>query len=556
MLTHLVVRDFAIIDQLELELHPGMTVLTGETGAGKSILIDALGLLLGDRADTVVIRHGCERAELSVTFDLSTLPAARTWLAEHDLAGDGSECILRRTVSREGRSRAYINGSAQPLQTLRQFGELLVDIHGQHEHQSLTRRDVQRQLLDDFAGHQSLLDEVSQHYRHWYQLQKRLTELQNGDAEREARRDLLRFQTGELAALDLTDGEWSQLEDEHRRLAHAGQLLSGGQQALTRIYEDDDQAIYTQVSQIGRDLDELGSLDNRLAPINELLAAALIQLQEASDELRRYLQSLDLDPERLDWVEQRLVTLQSLARKHRTTPDQLPLLLNALQQELDQLDGGEFDQEQLERELDKALGDYRSSARRLSKQRQAAAVTLGEQISRAMQELGMGGGRFSVAIESQDQPSALGQETVEFQVSANQGQPLQALSRVASGGELARISLAIQVIITGSARIPTLIFDEVDTGIGGGIAEVVGRRLRMLGGERQILCVTHLPQVAAQGHHHFKISKATVSKQTRTRIARLDQSQRVEEVARMLGGLKLTDRTLDHAREMIHHAQQ
>ena len=552
MLIQLCVRDFAIVEQLELELAGGMTAVTGETGAGKSILVDAIGLLLGDRADSGVIRHGAGRADLSAVFDLSQLPAASAWLHEHDLAGEG-DCHLRRVIAGSGRSRNYINGVPQPAQALRELGELLVDIHGQHEHQSLLRRDAQRQLLDDYAGNQTFVAELAERYRNWSQLRQDLRALRQASGERDARLDILRYHLRELVALDLAEGEVAELEREQRRLANASQLLETGQRLLGWLTEGDGDAMADRLGQSLRELDALNRLDPRLAPVSELLNAALIQVQEAGGELRGYVSDLDLDPEHLARIEQRLAAALQLARKHRTAPEELPALRARFETELDRLEHSETRLDELQQAVKAARAVYQEQADRLSERRTAAARELGERVSGALAELGMPGGRFHIALERQDQPAPGGLETVEFQVSANPGQPLRPLAKVASGGELSRISLAIQVITARAARIPTLIFDEVDSGIGGGVAEVVGRQLRALGGNRQVLCVTHLPQVAAQAHQHFKVEKQTDGASTHTQVLPLDASARVAEIARMLGGLELTASTLAHAREMVEN---
>jgi DNA repair protein RecN (Recombination protein N) len=554
MLIHLRIRDFAIVEMLELELAAGMTAVTGETGAGKSILVDAIGLLLGDRADSGVIRHGAERADLSAAFDLDQLPAARAWLVERDLDRD-RECHVRRVVvAGNGRSRNYINGVPQPAQALRELGELLVDIHGQHEHQSLLRRDAQRQLLDDYAGHQALAVTVAEQYRTWSRLRQELRQLQQISSERDARLDILRHHLRELAALNLAEGEITELESEQRRLAHASQLLDTGQQLLNGLTEGDEGTIADRITHSLRELDGLIRLDPRLTPVSELLNAALIQLQEAGSELRDYVQSLDLDPAHLARVEQRMTAAHHLARKHRLAAEELPGLRTRFEAELDTLEHSETWLESVQQAVQEALAGYRANAGQLSEQRGVAARDLTERITQALAGLGMPGGRFGIALEPLDKPTPGGLETVEFQVSANPGQPLRPLSKVVSGGELSRISLAIQVITAHAARIPTLIFDEVDTGIGGGVAEVVGRELRELGGNRQVLCVTHLPQVAAQAHQQFKVEKQTDGESTHTQVLALDADERVTEIARMLGGIELTANTLAHAREMLESA--
>jgi DNA repair protein RecN (Recombination protein N) len=553
MLTQLRIRDFAIVEALDLELAAGMTAVTGETGAGKSILVDAIGLLLGDRADSGTIRHGAERTDISAVFDLDALPAARAWLVERDLNGE-RECHLRRVIASNGRSRNYINGVPQPAQALRELGEWLVDIHGQHEHQSLLRREAQRQLLDDYAGNAALVAELADHYRTWSRLRQELRDLRQASSERDARLDILRYHLKELAALNLVEGEITELESEQRRLANASQLLDTGQQLLNELSESDEDTVADRLTHSLRELDTLSRLDARLLPVSELLNAALIQVQEASSELRGYVQALDLDPTHLAQIEQRLTAAHQLARKHRLDAAELPALQARFEAELDTLEHSETRLDELQQAVKAARAAYQQGADQLSERRTAAARELGERVSQALIGLGMPGGRFAITLERLEKPTPGGLETVEFQVSANPGQPLRPLAKVASGGELSRISLAIQVITARAARIPTLIFDEVDSGIGGGVAEVVGRQLRTLGGNRQVLCVTHLPQVAAQAHQQLKVEKQTDGESTYTQVASLETEERVTEIARMLGGLELTANTLAHAREMVEKA--
>ncbi|MCW8919314.1 MAG: DNA repair protein RecN [Gammaproteobacteria bacterium] len=556
MLTHLYIRNFALVEALELSFEQGMSVLSGETGAGKSILLDALGLTLGDRADSTVVRHGSERAEISASFTTEQLPTVTAWLEERELVMDG-ECILRRTVGADGRSRAFINGQPAPLQMLRELGEQLVDIHGQHAHQSLLKREVQRQLLDDYAGHGPLLKQLAQSFQQWQRLGQELAQLQRLAGERDSRLELLRYQVEELEALQLQENELAALDEEHGRLANVSRLQEGAQRAAARLYEEEESAMVTLLDRMLRELQELQGIDGALAPANELLEGAAIQLREAAVEIRHYLDRLDNDPQRLNIVEQRLGAIHELARKHRVEPAQLPPLLEQLQQELAQLEGAGGRLDGLQLKINAALADYRQAAGKLSAGRATAAKTLAQLIGDNMQELGMGGGRFDITLAPiKEIASAHGQESVEFQVSANPGQPLRPLSKVASGGELSRISLAIQVISAGREGIPTLIFDEVDVGIGGGVAERVGRQLRALGQERQVLCVTHQPQVAAQGHHHFRISKQSDSTGTRTTVELIADEQRVTEVARMSGGIDISEQTLSHARAMLATAQQ
>lgn len=557
MLTHIHIRDFAIIEQVELNLSAGTTVLTGETGAGKSILVDALELALGARGDNRVVRHGCKRAEISAGFDVGGVAEAAAWLDEHDLDADG-ECVLRRVVGDDGRSRAYINGRPVPVQLLRELGDHLVDIHGQHEHQSLLKRTMQRRLLDDFAGHGELLAGVAEACGRWHTLEQELAELSQAATDRNARLDLLRYQVGELQALELGADEWIELDAERGRLVNANRLLEGSRQALDALYEADEGAAFSLITHAAGELEQLQPYDTALAPITELLSGAGIQIQEAASELRRYLGRVELDPERLAWVEQRLASIQELARKHRVAPEELPGCLARLEREFAGLERADSRLEKLREEIQSAAEHYQTLAAQLGAGRRHAAAKFAALVTAHMQELGMPGGRFGAVIEprADGRFSVAGMERVEFQVSANPGQPLQPLNKVASGGELSRISLAIQVVTAqNSRRVPTLIFDEVDVGIGGGVAEIVGRQLRRLGQTNQVLCITHLPQVAALAHHHLRVTKTAGKTTARTSLQRLSNGERRDEVARMLGGVKITEQTLAHAQEMVERAQ-
>jgi DNA repair protein RecN (Recombination protein N) len=556
MLTHLYIRDFAIIDQVELELADGMTALTGETGAGKSILVDALGLALGDRADSNAVRHGCERAEVSVGFDVRGLPAFLAWLHEQGIDAE-DECLIRRVVTREGRSRGFINNHPVPMQTLQQAGSWLVDIHGQHEHQSLLRREVQRELLDGFAGHDALCGETSECYAHWRALNEQWQALQRAAGERESRLDLLRYQVQELDALNPLADEAAALEEEHTRLHHANRLLETCQRALQTLYEDEG-ALSAQLGHTTQELAQLERYDARLSAPLQLLGEAAIQLDEAAAELRSYVGDVNLDPQRLEEVEGRMNALHDAARKHRVEVAELPALHVRLREELTGLENSDVTLAGLRKDIDDAAAHYRGLARKLSAGRKRAAKMLGGQVSNHIHSLGMPGGRFDVVLEARaaDDFSPHGMERIEFQVSANPGQPLRPLTKVASGGELSRISLAIQVAATRDVRVPTLIFDEVDVGIGGGVAEMVGKQLRILGASHQVLCITHLPQVAALAHHHLQVSKHTRDGQTFTAIVPLSETARCEEIARMLGGMEITRQTRAHAREMIARARE
>ncbi|MGB5261589.1 MAG: DNA repair protein RecN [Gammaproteobacteria bacterium] len=555
MLSAIHIRNLAIVDEIDVELDNGMTTLTGETGAGKSILVDALGLVLGDRSDSAVIRHGRERAEISASFDISGNPGVSDWLHERDMDADG-DCQLRRIISRTGRSRGYINGQPAPMQQLRELGEQLVDIHGQHEHQSLLRAPVQRQLLDAFGGHHAILDRVTQLYVEWRDARDRLLAIVTDDAERTARQDLLRYQLQELESLGMTAADIESVDAEHARLANAGRLLSACQAGLQRLDADDGDCAITLLSRTLEDICELATLDRSLAETAELLGEAAINIQEGITSLRRYSDGLELDPERLQWLEERIGLLHDLARKHQCRPTDLPAVGQRLREELDAMEHAGELRADLEARVAGLESAWHEAATELTRQRQKAARTFGREITDAMQTLGMAGGVFEAAITPRRESgcSTHGQDDIVFQVSANPGLPLQPLARVASGGELSRISLSIQVISAGEDTIPTLIFDEVDSGIGGGVAEIVGRKLRALASERQVLCVTHLPQVAALAHHQLQVTKSSASDTTTTCVQKLDREQRVNELARMLGGVKITRQTRDHAREMMQQA--
>lgn len=554
MLSHIHLKNFAIIEQLNLELNPGMTALTGETGAGKSILIDAIGLVLGDRAESGVVRHGAEKAEITLSVDINDTPTAHQWLKKQDL-DDDEQCILRRVITAQGKSRAWINGSPCNLSMLRQLGEQLVDIHGQHEHQSLMKKDMQRQMLDDYAmnqaTNQSLLKKTASAFSTWKTLKDKLERLNSANSDHQAKLDLLRFQTQELDELSLGEDEAPQLDEEHARLSNAGQLLDSTSKSILQLYDADELTIYSGISDVLHRLEAGSQLDSALKEPFEMLQNAQIQIQEACDLLRRYQESVALDPERLDWVNSRLSTLHDLSRKHQTTPDLLYAKWQELNAQMTELDSDDYDLDTLQQKLDKSELVYLDIAKKLTSKREKAAKKLSSGVSKAMQQLGMQGGQFSIDIQSSENYSAYGLDTIEFQVSANPGQPLKSLIKVASGGELSRISLAIQMIAAQRMTLPALIFDEVDSGIGGGIAEVVGQQLRNLGNKRQVLCVTHLPQVASQAHNHYKVTKIKGKESTSTGMMVLNDAQRIEEIARMMGGIEITESTLNLAAEML-----
>lgn len=555
MLTHIHIRNFAIIDTLELELDGGMSVMTGETGAGKSILVDALGLVLGDRAESEAVRHGAERAEISAHFAIQDLGTVQQWLSHQDLDADG-ECVLRRVISAEGRSRGYINGSPAPLQLMKQLGEMLVDIHGQHQHQSLLKTDIQRQLLDDYADNQALVEQVDTLFRQWQKAGEALAALRSQAREKDARLELLRFHVQELEALDLGADELRQLDEEQRRLANGGRLLEQCSAALDGLYERDEGNALQLINHHLGELEALRHLDPQLAGVCDLLNEATIQIQEGCSELRHYVDGLELDPERLSWVEARLGSIHDLARKHHVDPEALPELHMQLSGELQQLENADIELASLEREIDQLQRQYQDTAGKLSQRRRKAATKLAKEVTATIQQLGMPAGKFGVSLTPREAatPHRHGLETICFEVTANPGQPAKPLAKVASGGELSRIALAIQVLLSNNQQIPTLIFDEVDTGIGGAVAETVGRLLRTLGKSHQVLCVTHLPQVAALGHQHYQVSKEMDQDTTHTRIQALSEAARQDEIARMLGGMEITRQTRAHAEEMIKRA--
>lgn len=557
MLLGLQVRDFAIIDQLEIEFTSGMTVLTGETGAGKSILVDALGLVLGERGSGQVVRSGAKRAEFSAEFDLASLPAVRQLLEEQALDQD-NECLLRRVISADGRSRAFINGNAVTVQQLKALGESLLDIHGQHFHQSLVRRPVQRELLDHYGGLLEQREAAEAAYTQWRVLADQLQELVAADANRESRLGLLEFQLGELDALSLADDEHEELQAERQRLLHSGRLAEGIGQALALLADDESGNANSLLAEAIRSIEPLIRYDNALLAPQQLLDSAAIQLAEAADALQHYGSAMDMDPARRDWVEERLDAIQTIARKHRIDAAAIPALHERLRNELDEINHAEERGQQLEQAVQTALANFQILAKALSAARSKTATRFSSAVSEAMSSLGMPGGKFVVQLTRLDIADARpwGLDDVEFLISANPGQAPQALARVASGGELSRMSLAIQVIASDGSQIPTMVFDEVDSGVGGRVAEMVGRRLQELGARRQVLCVTHLPQVASLADAHFRISKVTDGKATRTSVRALGEDERIQEIARMLGGVEITQKTIEHAAEMLAGARR
>ncbi|MDQ0621763.1 MULTISPECIES: DNA repair protein RecN [Paraburkholderia] len=554
MLRHLSIRDFVIVAALDLEFDSGFTVFSGETGAGKSILIDALALALGARADANVVRTGETRADITAEFD--THAQVDQWLDEQALsaaAADGQHggtVMLRRVVDANGRSRAFINGTAATLAQLREVGEMLVDIHGQHAHQLLMRPDAQRELFDTHAGLTELSASVTRAWRAWREKVQAVEHAQTRDRELQLERERLAWQLAELDKLAPQPGEWEEVNAEHRRLSHSANLIDGVQGALNALSESDE-AMITHLASIVSKVRDLADIDPALNDVLAALEPAEIQLQEAAYSLSHYAQKLELDPDRLAQVEKRLDALHSAARKFRLQPETLPEEHETRRAQLAALDAA-ADLDSLHAAEAKAREDFLAEAKKLSKARAKAGKALGAAVTTGMQELSMKGGSFEVALVPLPEGGAHGLEQVEFRVAGHAGVPLRPLAKVASGGELARISLALAVIASAASPTPTLIFDEVDTGIGGGVAEVVGRLLHQLGEARQVLCVTHLPQVAARGDHHFQVAKAGNGKGgTVSSVVSLDKTSRVEEVARMLGGLEITPTTRKHAKEML-----
>jgi len=563
VLTYLQISDFAIVDALELELRPGLTVLTGETGAGKSILVEALQLLSGGRAGAEVVRHGAERADISAHFALSAAPGELVRLLQEQSIPAAEELAIRRVVSSDGRSRAYLNGQSVPVQLLREAGSLLIEIHGQHEFQSLTRAGAQRELLDAYGHHLPLVGQVGIAHRMWLTLLNRTLELERQAHDRDARLDLLAHQFRELEALGLSEGEYERLTEERSRLLNRGRLAESAQVALAHLYEGDEASAHAAASRALAALRATSGLDPQIAGFLPLIESAAIQLREAAREVQDYLERLDLDTARQDEVERRLAAVEELARKHRIPAAGLRDRAEALRTELSSLRTAETDLATLRKELTVERERYRELAGQLSARRATTGRALAKEITTRMQGLGMSGGRFQVEVGPLEttEPAVHGADQVEFRVTANPGQPLRPLAKVASGGELSRLSLAVQVAC--AAREPataqprgahSMVFDEIDAGIGGAVAEIVGRELRRLGGAAQVLCVTHLPQVAAQGHHHLRVSKLTDGRTTRTMVAELSPEERVEEIARMLGGIEVTSKAREHAREMLKSA--
>ncbi|HKY00577.1 MAG TPA: DNA repair protein RecN [Steroidobacteraceae bacterium] len=553
MLVHLQIRDFAVIDAAEIELDAGLTALTGETGAGKSIIVDAVMLALGGRASADVLRHGADRAEITATFDVDANSAARRWLEEQSIADDGGELVLRRVVARDGRSRQYVNGQAQPAQSVRELGERLIDIHGQQEFLSLVTREAQREIVDAHGVAPALLADVAALAAAWRGCRDERDALSALARDRGARLELLRYQVGELEALALGPGEAEELAAERQRLANRGRLAEAAQGALALCYEGDGDDAHALAARAASLLRPAAGMDARLAGALGQVEESRIALREAGSALGAYLEGLDADPARQEFVERRVAAMEELARKHRVEASALPAKLAELQGLLADLERSETALGDLDERLADLRRRYVEAATGLGVARRAAARKLATAVTALMRQLGMPGGRFEVNVESDAdrEPGPDGAERIEFLVSANPGEPVKPVARVASGGELSRISLAVQVAAARRTSRTCLIFDEVDAGIGGGVAEIVGRKLRELGDRGQVLCVTHLAQVASQAHHQHRVSKVTDGRSSRTTVTALGDDERVEELARMLGGVEVTRKARDHAREML-----
>ena len=549
MLKYLSIRDFVIVESLELDFAAGFTALTGETGAGKSILIDALSLALGERGDAAMVRNGCERAEISAEFDIAKLPQVQASLIEQGLEGDAGVCLMRRVLDANGRSRGFINGSTATQQQMRAVGEFLLDIHGQHAHQSLLRVDAQREILDGHAGLTRDASAVALLFRDWQTLHNRRVLLEKNAATVLAERDLLQFQRRELEGLKFSVKEWEELQAEYGRLSHVASLLETAQFGV-EVLSDADTSCLAQLNALTNRVRTGVEFDPKLQETLSMLESAQNDLQESVYALRHYQQALDADPQQLREQEQRMAAIVEASRKYRVTPEALPEALHEIIGRLDEL-GGDADMAELTKKDEAAYALYIAAAKKLSAVRKQAAAKLSQEITLAMQTLAMQGGSFAVTLLPQAVGNAHGLETIEFQVAANPGAPLRGLAKVASGGELSRISLAIQVAASQAATVPTLIFDEVDSGIGGRVAEIVGSLLKQLGKNYQVMCVTHLPQVAAMADAQWQVSKAAADGVTLSRIRVLKPAERVEEIARMLGGVKITDTTLKHAAEML-----
>lgn len=560
MLKHLHIKNLALIETLQLTFSPGFTTLTGETGAGKSILLDALGLTLGNRADASLVRHGAKKADITAEYDLTQLPHVQAWLEEYDLENDEPEqCLMRRTVTAEGRSKAYINGITVPAAQLKDLAAQLIDIHGQHEHQSLMKLSQQLKLVDAYGGLQPSQKQVSELFKTWQTLKQQYQAQLEAQSDQQSRLELLQFQLDAFKKVAPQENEFAELFEEQNTLSHANEILTACQTAYTALEDSEQETstpatsqVLTAIEALEQIADYQPTLQNQIEQLNQ----ALIELQEVAADIHHFSQSVELDPQRLQEVEERLAELHGLAKKYLIAPEALVEKQQQIEAELNTIEQNDESLEQLQQAVNEAEEAYLQAALALSQQRQTAAQKLAEQVTASMQTLGMENGQFAIEFQPLDTPAATGLDKITFQVTANKGQPLQPLTKVASGGELSRISLSIQVATAEVASLPTLIFDEIDVGIGGGIAEIVGQKMQQLGQSRQILSITHLAQVAAHGHQHFKVAKNSDHQHTTTQVSLLTPKERIEELARMIGGMKITQQTRKHAQEMLELAQK
>ena len=555
MLLSININNYTLVESLEIEFSGGTTAITGETGAGKSLILDALSMALGDRADVGTIRQGKDRTQITATFDIAVISDAKQWLAENDFAED-SQCILRRIYTSEGRSKGYINGQPCTMQQLQQLGDMLVDLHGQHEHQSLLRRNTHRKLLDQFANSSHLAEKVAKIFSQWEQTRSQIANLVEQSSELMARRELLEFQVAELQALNLNPSYLEQLEKEQQTLANAEQIVQDSQQLLAICDQDENFNLRNGFSRALAILSNLKHKPEALQEVEQLLQSGLIQVDEATHCIEHQVDSFEADPQRLQQIEDELGSIFQLTRKHQVGAAQLMETLNVLKTELSGLTEGDNNLQKLQQQADQLANEYRTAANTLSTKRKDAARDMASQINHQLQSLSMKGAELLVQLTPLDEQDAksYGLEEVELLIATNPGQAHKPLAKIASGGELSRVSLAIQVVGATNTDIPTLVFDEVDVGIGGSTADVVGQLLKQLGDRGQVISVTHQPQVAARAHHHYSVSKITENSSAESTILNLDKSQRVEELARMLGGAKVTQQTVSHASELLELA--